>query len=136
MQATDLRATDIPENGSKGFECNGEKYFAVKKDKAIYIYKNSCPHIGVALEWVEDQFLDSSHTMIQCANHGALFVIEATIVTTDESLLAKPPESFTVQVAVYVPAISAVKVGLRSLALDNTAALPAGLVRVQVGVKG
>ena len=77
MLATDLRTTDIPENGSKGFECNGEKYFAVKKDNTVYIYKNSCPHIGVALEWVEDQFLDSSHTMIQCANHGALFVIES-----------------------------------------------------------
>jgi nitrite reductase/ring-hydroxylating ferredoxin subunit len=77
MLATDLRTTDIPENGSKGFERNGEKYFAVKKDNTVYIYKNSCPHIGVALEWVEDQFLDSSHTMIQCANHGALFVIES-----------------------------------------------------------
>jgi nitrite reductase/ring-hydroxylating ferredoxin subunit len=77
MLATDLRITDIPENGSKGFECNGEKYFAVKKDNTVYIYKNSCPHIGVALEWVENQFLDSSHTMIQCANHGALFVIES-----------------------------------------------------------
>jgi len=77
MLTTDLRTTDIPENGSKGFECNGEKYFAVKKDNTFYIYKNSCPHIGVALEWVEDQFLDSSHTMIQCANHGALFVIES-----------------------------------------------------------
>ncbi len=77
MLATDLRTTDIPENGSKGFECNGEKYFAVKKDHTVYIYKNSCPHIGVALEWVEDQFLDSSHTMIQCVNHGALFVIES-----------------------------------------------------------
>ena len=77
MLATDLRTTDIPENGSKGFECNGEKYFAVKKDNTVYIYKNSCPHIGVALEWVEDQFLDSSHSMIQCANHGALFVIES-----------------------------------------------------------
>lgn len=76
MQATGLSTTDVPENGSKGFECNGEKYFAVKKQNKIYIYKNACPHIGIALEWVEDQFLDSSCTMIQCANHGALFVIE------------------------------------------------------------
>lgn len=76
MLPTDLRTTDIPENGSKGFECNGEKYFAVKKQNNIYIYKNSCPHIGIALEWVEDKFLDPSGTMIQCANHGALFVIE------------------------------------------------------------
>jgi nitrite reductase/ring-hydroxylating ferredoxin subunit len=76
MLPTGLRTTDIPENGSKGFECNGEKYFAVKKQNNIYIYKNSCPHIGIALDWVEDKFLDPSCTMIQCANHGALFVIE------------------------------------------------------------
>jgi len=77
MLRTNIQAQDIVENSSKGFECNGEKYFAVKKRNKLYVYKNSCPHIGVALEWVEDQFLDSSHTMIQCANHGALFVIES-----------------------------------------------------------
>ena len=76
MLRTDLNTTAIPEDGSKGFECSGEKYFAVKKQNKIYVYKNSCPHIGIALEWVEDQFLDSSRSMIQCANHGALFVIE------------------------------------------------------------
>lgn len=75
MLPTGLHITDIPESGSKGFEC-GEKYFAVKKQNIIYIYKNSCPHIGVALEWVEDKFLDPSCSMIQCANHGALFIIE------------------------------------------------------------
>lgn len=82
MLATDLRVSDIPENGSKGFTCNGEKYFAVKKEGKLHVYKNSCPHIGVALEWVEDQFLDSSKTMIQCANHGALFVIESGACVT------------------------------------------------------
>lgn len=76
MQPTELCVTDIPEAGSRGFVCNGEKYFAVKKQQQIYIYKNACPHIGIALEWNEHQFLDSSNTMIQCANHGALFVIE------------------------------------------------------------
>jgi nitrite reductase/ring-hydroxylating ferredoxin subunit len=76
MLPTDLCITDIPENSSKGFESKGEKYFAVKKQNKIYVYKNSCPHIGVALDWVEDQFLDASGSMIQCANHGALFVIE------------------------------------------------------------
>lgn len=76
MLSTGLRVNDIPEEGSKGFECNGEKYFAVKKLGEIFIYRNACPHIGIALEWVEDTFLDSSRTMIQCSNHGALFVIE------------------------------------------------------------
>ena len=76
MIDTQILLKDIPEDGSKGFALVGEQYFAVKKMGNIYIYKNACPHIGVALEWVEDQFLDSSKSMIQCANHGALFVIE------------------------------------------------------------
>lgn len=67
---------DIPEQGCKGFVVKDLRLFAVKKKGKIYLYHNSCPHIGIALEWVEDQFLDSSGTMIQCANHGALFVIE------------------------------------------------------------
>jgi nitrite reductase/ring-hydroxylating ferredoxin subunit len=67
---------EIPEQGSKGFIVNGQKIFGIKKHGKIYLYRNSCPHIGIALEWVEDQFLDQSNSMIQCANHGALFVIE------------------------------------------------------------
>ena len=67
---------DIPEAGSKGFNLDGLKLFAVKQQGKVYLYQNSCPHIGIALEWVEDQFLDSSGSMIQCANHGALFVIK------------------------------------------------------------
>lgn len=77
MLQTGLHISDIPESGSKGFSCNGEGFFAVKHYSKIYIYKNSCPHIGIPLEWVEDKFLDPSSTMIQCANHGALFVIES-----------------------------------------------------------
>lgn len=77
MLPTGLHISDLPENGSKGFTCNGENFFAVKHYGKIYIYKNSCPHIGIPLEWVEDKFLDPSCTMIQCANHGALFVIES-----------------------------------------------------------
>ena len=76
MLPSGLTTGDIPENGSKGFRCGNDKYFAVKKSGKIFVYQNSCPHIGIPLEWVEDQFLDSSNSMIQCANHGALFVIE------------------------------------------------------------
>ena len=67
---------DIPEGGSKGFTLEGRKLFCVKQQGKIYLYQNSCPHLGISLEWVEDQFLDSSGSMIQCANHGALFVIK------------------------------------------------------------
>jgi nitrite reductase/ring-hydroxylating ferredoxin subunit len=67
---------DIPEGGSKGYTINGETLFAVKKAGQVFLYRNNCPHANLPLEWVPDQFLDHSGTLIQCANHGALFVIE------------------------------------------------------------
>lgn len=69
-------ATDIDEGTTKGFSINEQSFFAVKRDANIYVYKNSCPHLGVELEWVEDQFLDAEGALIQCATHGALFIIE------------------------------------------------------------
>jgi len=68
--------TDLADPGSKGFVCAGQKLFAVRRGAKVYVYHNTCPHLGIPLEWVEDQFLDFSQSMIQCANHSALFVIE------------------------------------------------------------
>lgn len=68
---------DIPEGGSIGLVHGDKKLFAVKHKGKVVLYRNSCPHLGIPLEWVENQFLDSSGTMIQCANHGALFVIKS-----------------------------------------------------------
>ena len=67
----------IPVGSSRGFYVSGHKIFVVNKQGKFFVYQNSCPHLGINLEWVENQFLDSSNTMIQCANHGALFVIES-----------------------------------------------------------
>jgi nitrite reductase/ring-hydroxylating ferredoxin subunit len=68
--------SDIADESSKGFTLGNDNLFAVKRKGKIFLYRNSCPHLGIPLEWVKDQFLDSSSSMIQCANHGALFVIE------------------------------------------------------------
>ncbi|CAA0081834.1 Uncharacterised protein [BD1-7 clade bacterium] len=68
---------DIDEDSSKGFIIDDVSVFAVKKDGQIFVYKNSCPHLGVELEMVEDQFLDADNVLIQCATHGALFLIES-----------------------------------------------------------
>jgi nitrite reductase/ring-hydroxylating ferredoxin subunit len=51
--------------------------FAVRKAGAVFVYRNRCPHRGVPLEWQADQFLDPSASLIQCARHGALFLIES-----------------------------------------------------------
>jgi len=67
---------DIKEGSSKGFQVNGHSIFVVNKHESIHVYKNSCPHLGIQLEMLPDQFLDSTHSLIQCSMHGALFRIE------------------------------------------------------------
>lgn len=68
---------ELAEGQSRGFEVVGEKLFAVRKDGQLYAYRNRCPHRGIPLEWLPDQFLDHSASLIQCATHGALFLIES-----------------------------------------------------------
>ena len=65
------------EGQSRGFLLDGLKLFAVRRDGQVYAYQNRCPHRGVPLEWQPDQFLDHSNSLIQCATHGALFLIES-----------------------------------------------------------
>lgn len=66
---------DIENNSSKGFDLEQGSLFVVKKDNQIYMYSNSCPHIGIPLEFQPDEFMDRDKEYIQCANHGALFEI-------------------------------------------------------------
>ncbi|BBN57404.1 hypothetical protein TRE132_55290 [Pseudomonas chlororaphis subsp. aurantiaca] len=68
--------SDLADASSRSFVLDGQKLFAVRRDQRAYVYVNRCPHRGVALEWVPDQFLDPSASLIQCATHGALFLIE------------------------------------------------------------
>ncbi|MFT3929607.1 MAG: Rieske (2Fe-2S) protein [Spongiibacteraceae bacterium] len=63
----------IPERGAKGFEVDGDSVFALRFDNELRVYRNSCPHLGVELNWLEDQFFDLDGALIQCASHGALF---------------------------------------------------------------
>ena len=56
---------DIPEGSSRGFQHGELKLLVVKHKGKLVVYRNNCPHLGIPLEWVEHQFLDSSGTMIQ-----------------------------------------------------------------------
>jgi len=69
------KSTDIKDNQSKGFNVNDTLFFIVRKDGELYGYENHCPHLGIQLEMVPDQFLESTHSLIQCSMHGALFQI-------------------------------------------------------------
>jgi len=67
----------IADGSSKGFSLpNQTSVFIVKKDNLLFAYKNSCPHLGIELEWQEDSFLDQEGCLIQCSTHGALFLID------------------------------------------------------------
>lgn len=66
----------IPEGKCKGFHLDAGDVFIVRRDGILYAYANECPHLGTPLNWQEDTFLDSDSELIQCATHGALFIIE------------------------------------------------------------
>lgn len=71
----------LSDPGSYGFsvEKNGESVegFVVKSDAACFAYRNSCPHTGSPLDWVDHQFLDADGALIQCAVHDARFIIDS-----------------------------------------------------------
>jgi nitrite reductase/ring-hydroxylating ferredoxin subunit len=68
---------ELPEGQSRGFSVAGLALLAVRRNGQAYLYRNRCPHRGIGLEWQPDRFLDSSGSLIQCATHGALFLIES-----------------------------------------------------------
>jgi nitrite reductase/ring-hydroxylating ferredoxin subunit len=51
--------------------------FVVRSDGQCFAYRNSCPHTGSPLDWVEHQFLDIDGSLIQCAVHDARFLIDS-----------------------------------------------------------
>jgi nitrite reductase/ring-hydroxylating ferredoxin subunit len=66
---------DLINHHSKGFVVNDQDLFVIRKNDKIYAYKNSCPHLGIQLNWQEDSFLTYEKELIQCSTHGALFNI-------------------------------------------------------------
>ena len=68
---------ELTEGQSRGFAVAELKLLVVRREGQVYAYQNRCPHRGIPLEWQPDQFLDHSNSLIQCATHGALFLIES-----------------------------------------------------------
>lgn len=67
----------LGEGQSRGLKIADLSLLAVRRQGQVYLYENRCPHRGVPLEWQPDQFLDASGSLIQCATHGALFLIDS-----------------------------------------------------------
>lgn len=72
------REDEIAEGGARGFPPPPGGFiglFAVRSAGRIVVYLNSCPHIGVPLDWAPDRFLTADGSRIICATHGAEFRI-------------------------------------------------------------
>jgi nitrite reductase/ring-hydroxylating ferredoxin subunit len=69
---------DIPDGGAKGFGPPAGGFtglFGVRRGGDVFVYVNSCPHIGVPLDWAPDRFMTADGARIVCATHGAEFGI-------------------------------------------------------------
>ena len=72
------RLEDLADGQARGFGGAPGSFtglFAVRQGDAFYVYLNSCPHIGVPLDWAPDQFLSTDGRHLVCATHGAEFEI-------------------------------------------------------------
>ena len=71
---------DIADHNAKGFTVELEgtetEILLVRAGDDVYGYINSCPHTGVNLDWMPDEFMDITGKLIQCSTHGALFNIK------------------------------------------------------------
>ena len=71
---------EVPVNGTNGFlvETDEGRFSAmvIRKTDDIFVYVNSCPHIGSPLDIKAGQFLNQDKTHIICTTHGALFRID------------------------------------------------------------
>jgi nitrite reductase/ring-hydroxylating ferredoxin subunit len=79
-QTVTLRAlcaiSDIDDGGTLAFAPAQGGFlglFALRQGDDIQVFINSCPHIGVALDWLPNRFLSTDGRQIVCAMHGARF---------------------------------------------------------------
>jgi nitrite reductase/ring-hydroxylating ferredoxin subunit len=72
------RLEEIQDGTSRGFppaQGGFTGLMAIRQADAVYVYVNSCPHIGTPLDWVQHRFLSADGRRIVCATHGAEFGI-------------------------------------------------------------
>ena len=70
----------IADDDCAGFvaERNGKRegFIVVRKKDKIFVYVNSCPHIGTPLDFSPGQFFNLDKNLIMCSTHGALFRVD------------------------------------------------------------
>jgi len=82
---------------SRGFSLGGQDFFVIRRGEEVFGYVNSCPHIGVALDFRPHRFLTPDKQYILCSTHGALFGVDTGLCARGpcrgESLAPVPVEA-------------------------------------------
>jgi len=75
-----IQLEQIPDGDSAGLiaKIKGQNtaLIAVRQGESVFLYVNTCPHIGAPLDFEPGRFLNLEKDLIQCALHGALFTID------------------------------------------------------------
>jgi len=71
------RMDELVEGQARGFDPlqrGRDSVFALVHEGQVRIYRNSCPHLDVRLEYRKDRFLSADGQLIVCYAHGAQFL--------------------------------------------------------------
>lgn len=71
------RMEELVEGQARGFDPlqrGRDSVFALVHEGQVRIYRNSCPHLDVRLEYRKDRFLSADGQLIVCYAHGAQFL--------------------------------------------------------------
>ncbi len=71
-----LALNELVENEARSVRIPGREVILVLRDGTVYAWENTCPHLGINLEFQPDQFMDADQHFLLCHNHGALFEVE------------------------------------------------------------
>lgn len=74
------RVDDIEDGGALAIEAplaGGDgSLVAVRKGQEVWVYRNSCPHFSVRLDYRPGQFCTYKGNLLMCAHHSAMFRFE------------------------------------------------------------
>jgi len=70
------KTEQVDERDARSFDTTKGEVIVTQRDGKFFAYQNRCPHLGVSLEFQENQFMDMDREFLICANHGALFQVE------------------------------------------------------------
>jgi nitrite reductase/ring-hydroxylating ferredoxin subunit len=62
------KTEQIDERDARSFDTHRGEVIVTQRDGMFYAYLNRCPHLGVSLEFQENQFMDMDREFLICAN--------------------------------------------------------------------